>query len=703
MMSLFNEGQAFGLVSLPELALSFLGKTEDRIGLPGFQRNAVWREEKVEALWDSLLCRFPIGSILLARFDDFKEVGHRPIQIVRSSPYPDTLIDSQGIGFIVVDGQQRLNAISLGFLPFQPDARARLWIDLAGPKDSQKSVFDFYLCTSENPFGAGLNREQKRHALNSIKQPEVDDSELRLDNTYPYFAKLPVPFYEFVQFIKKNPNWGTILPQLASTGEVGLAGEALKIVNDSLSQNTPDQRFLDNLFEAIQNTLFGGDYQIPIILIQKQGNFMTPNRLGKLFERVNINGEIPPQAELFFSALKLRAPMINNYVAEVYNDELIGKLFKPTDIILAALRLVDPQIVTLQLDRFEKIAQDTSEQLIWLLDHHPSSASPFLRSMRAAYKALHYSGETDDIGLPRQFLASLRPRVWQVICLWVHKHIDTIEANGLSRDERLNIIRYAVLDAHNFFLGWQRNLSRYINSTSFSTLSANALVLNGNFPALKIFQRVIQKAGQDGYSIDFFTPQGYDNWLNSGSVPEKPNYNQLNNEHLLLMYSQRLFLSKWEKYHLDSDHIVPAMWMVFKAGPIPASHFWRVPNVESYLRYQVINRAGNKRYWPDSLNRAYHDMSPTKKYIRSGLDTPTDDLHQKFDMPTVREVLQASAIDDDLVEDWQAISTGDARVWNTERFSRFKKVVNQRRYRMYKRLFEALNWSEWIDQINKPA
>ena len=56
---------------------------------------------------------------------------------------PNTLIGENGDGYIVVDGQQRLNAISLGYLPFQPSATARLWIDLADPKDPVQRQYDF--------------------------------------------------------------------------------------------------------------------------------------------------------------------------------------------------------------------------------------------------------------------------------------------------------------------------------------------------------------------------------------------------------------------------------------------------------------------------------------------------------------------------------------------------------------------------------
>ena len=71
----------------------------------GFQRNAVWKEEKVEALWDSFLSGFPVGSILLARQIDFG-VGWRDPQPNPSDHSEHTHIDNQEEGFVVVDGKR---------------------------------------------------------------------------------------------------------------------------------------------------------------------------------------------------------------------------------------------------------------------------------------------------------------------------------------------------------------------------------------------------------------------------------------------------------------------------------------------------------------------------------------------------------------------------------------------------------------------
>jgi hypothetical protein len=132
---MFKNDKKFAEISLAQISKSFLGKSEtgETITLPGFQRNAVWTETKVEDLWDSMLCRFPIGAILLARYGDFSEVGKKIPQLTSSNLQQDTIINDKGDGFIVVDGQQRLNAISLGFVPYESENAFRLWLDLGTP------------------------------------------------------------------------------------------------------------------------------------------------------------------------------------------------------------------------------------------------------------------------------------------------------------------------------------------------------------------------------------------------------------------------------------------------------------------------------------------------------------------------------------------------------------------------------------------
>jgi hypothetical protein len=704
MKILFENSVSFDLVSLRDLGSRYLTQGPEQIRVIGFQRNAVWKEEKVEALWDSFLSGFPVGSILLARQKDFRELGVRKAQLTRANPSEDTLIDENGDGFVVVDGQQRLNGIAQGFMSFDPDSsRSRLWIDLAKPANPEQRQFEFYLCTSNNPFGVNgpnpLSSDEKRRALAFIERGNADDSELSLMDTYPYKSKLAVPFLEFWQFIETQiaaGKQGTGINDFASwlpKIDWHLSDIVLKRISDKFAQSKLrdiEKELVEPLKWTVLNREDDKNYKIPVILVKK----IDSKRLGKLFERVNINGEVPPQAELFFSALKLSYPPINNYVANVYNDNKLRGLLTPTEIILLAIRLVDPNITSLELNRFDKIAKEKSSKLIRLMrpqDDHPAR---FTQCLSLTYDALHYDANTNAIGLPRQLLLSLRPRVWQTIALWVKSNFKKINENGFQPKERLNIIRFALLDSLNYFIEWNRGLSSYIKSSSFISLPAKLATSRSYFPALEIFKQVKKKVDQDRYSLRFPTPLSYNSWINDDLD------NQLSNEYVILMYAQRHYLAQWEKFHLDIDHIVPSQWMVFRAGPLPETVFWKVRGVPSYLRYHVLQRTGNHRYWPGSLNRAYHDSPPNVKFIHCNFDEATDKDHARVGLMTVNDVLDASAIELNDAKQWEELCEGNPKIWTGDRFDSFKYLVTRRRYRMYKELFEALQWEEWSEKIS---
>ena len=89
---------------------------QPRVTLPSLQRGFVWRPHQMEALWDSILRGYPIGSILMA--------------------------SDGGQNKFLLDGQQRCTTIALGFNnPFLKTEQSReifslkghlpsVWIDL---------------------------------------------------------------------------------------------------------------------------------------------------------------------------------------------------------------------------------------------------------------------------------------------------------------------------------------------------------------------------------------------------------------------------------------------------------------------------------------------------------------------------------------------------------------------------------------------
>ena len=75
--------------SLNEIA-SWVEDNSD-VEIPALQRGLVWKPNQVELLWDSILRGFPIGSFMLSE------------------------TDKQQNSYYLMDGQQRFNAIAIGY------------------------------------------------------------------------------------------------------------------------------------------------------------------------------------------------------------------------------------------------------------------------------------------------------------------------------------------------------------------------------------------------------------------------------------------------------------------------------------------------------------------------------------------------------------------------------------------------------------
>ena len=709
MKKLFHDNDTFDFISLKRLAMSYLKDESERIELAGFQRGAAWKAANVEALWDSLLRWFPIGSILLARANEFEDVKSRPESL--SSSAKTGRINQEKPNedvYILVDGQQRSNAITLGFLTWDPskmsEAGARLWIDLGEPSDRMSKQFEFYLCTADEPFGENITRHQKQQALEKTGKSGVDDSELSLNETYPARAIIPVPFAEFVQAIKIHNNWQNTKDCLLEDDYIGLTPITLDIIKGKFSSSTL-RSDIDDLLQRINDVILDEKYSIPAILFRNRDNQVSSKELFKLFERININGVTPPQAELFYSVLKLHWPEIGNYVAEISEDSELQGLLKPTEIILAALRLVNPEITELSLSIFERITVENRQLLLEILEPRPGSESLFHYCMKKTFQTLKYL-ENGDIGLPRQLIQRMRQRVWHTILYWIYKNKSEF-GSKIGFSDRLNIIRFALLDMMDYFIftGWWRGYSQYVNNRVFDRRLIKVVSGSDKFPTKEIYQEVKKRLVEDGVprekELKIISPEEYKEWIAPIYIKNDLNWNSQSGGNVLLLYSQRLYLDKWEKLNdLDKDHIIPNNWMNFR-GPVRNIKFWKVENVNTEGRSPVINSPGNFRFWPSTLNRIYQDIKPSSKHIHFEDDVNLDTEHNSRNLNTVRDILDASFIDLEELDMIHRIEimkiNNDNRVWTTEKYNLFKQFVDHRCYRMYRNLYETVKFDELED------
>lgn len=170
--------------------------------IPSLQRGAVWKPQQVELLWDSILRGFPIGAL----------VASPVLQGQASRPgRHGTGWDENDISHHLLDGQQRCNAIALGFLdPWAADSdpEQALWLDL-NPESHfaahSSRAFLLRLCTSAHPWGYGTQDELERLSAHQVRQALAEDYRWPLQpqddayerprpkDTWPHKAGAPVP------------------------------------------------------------------------------------------------------------------------------------------------------------------------------------------------------------------------------------------------------------------------------------------------------------------------------------------------------------------------------------------------------------------------------------------------------------------------------------------------------------------------------
>lgn len=144
--------------------------------LPAIQRRFVWSNERIEALFDSLMQGYPINSFMLwsitaadvkreVRFYDFLQ--HYRQYFKEKNEHVAT--QGRDDFFAVIDGQQRLTALYIGLLGTYADKLPRVWwkdteealptrrlylnlVERRAAEDEQGMVYDFrFLTAAEAP------------------------------------------------------------------------------------------------------------------------------------------------------------------------------------------------------------------------------------------------------------------------------------------------------------------------------------------------------------------------------------------------------------------------------------------------------------------------------------------------------------------------------------------------------------------------
>ena len=185
--------------------------------LPSFQRGLVWKPAQIEVLWDSLMRGIPIGALSLLPIEGNERFQKKKIGTKLSEAY------------WVVDGQQRSDAIALGFKPFPDKNESILWLDMLPDRSKRtRRKFYFYVTTPGRPWGYRVTSGNDERVVENVSTDDyrrVLRDELKWDKgmgskppTYllwPVKAKLPVPFSKLREFFASNDHEDLIASILA--------------------------------------------------------------------------------------------------------------------------------------------------------------------------------------------------------------------------------------------------------------------------------------------------------------------------------------------------------------------------------------------------------------------------------------------------------------------------------------------------------
>ena len=291
------------------------------VTIPALQRGLVWKPEQVELLWDSILRGFPIGSFLLA--DITEDNGQA------------------GAKYYLMDGQQRYNAISIGYNTVS-DPRAVLWIDLE-PPTANNSTRRFWIkaTTIPHPWGyknddncSRLNTAEKRDAVEKFElgNETIYSKSFSLVSTWPVEAKCPIPLWCLLKSDMTDEESFMTQALHLFTNETDFTYRHRIVISDKAKKYLKD---LYPVFMALNNYIIHCNH-IPKEIIESETDTDSTEQtnLEVLFTRLNTGGTAISRDDLNYSAIKAYWPTIKDM-----NDKLAEKYMSPSKLAMLAFRL----------------------------------------------------------------------------------------------------------------------------------------------------------------------------------------------------------------------------------------------------------------------------------------------------------------------------------------------------------------------------
>ncbi|MFZ4441594.1 MAG: DUF262 domain-containing protein, partial [Syntrophales bacterium] len=314
--------------------------------IPPLQRGLVWEPYQIELFWDSVLRGFPVGSLVVCE----------PIQSQLPYIKKSDSVQAETLTHHLLDGQQRCNAITLGFTdPFADPSTegAILWVDLDPelPKSSTR-FFLVRLTTEAHPWGyskedsaARISAANIRKALKDYGWRGDNEEPLKPDRpkpkeAWPVEAKYPVPLAWLLRAVEysttRDAFWGQIKEKCQKNYDRAWAKKICDMTQDCVE-------VWEDIYKGIQFAV-----QLRLVALEVPPELITSNskqengeeeykdnisNVEHLFHRLNRNGTPLEGEELSYSMIKAYLPELRPPV-----DDISKKYMPATRLVALGTR-----------------------------------------------------------------------------------------------------------------------------------------------------------------------------------------------------------------------------------------------------------------------------------------------------------------------------------------------------------------------------
>jgi len=727
------------------------------LALPPVQRTAVWNPKQVVDLWDSLFRGLPIGSFFLV-----KRSGRGGPNEVRGMSSTGQTLPVQGIGFDLLDGQQRLRAMLLGLMGPVFENRY-LWVDLGA--EARSHHIRIHLTSASQPFGYQPENGQKlpiadrRKARDILEKDEryktlIKESRLNSSERSTYDHEL---FQFFLNAAEDSHITEPPCPFMASPstrslhsllkawceGEMGGSQglEALRKAFASSVQNTSvvesGIKQLDEAFRRVASAQVALLQVDPTTFEGSSDGGRAYESLLILFDRIGAGGTRLTDEERLFSIYKHHQPLIHDLVLGIYDK--VGRVLPPTKIVASALRIANarshkksfegntvPDVAIfaremadsagneLPDNRAKSLKAELAELLFSDRDHGEGT---LVGCYDTLFNLLAYE-ENNRLGFPRVMRTTLSLQLVQVLLFWIFLVRETAEGAEALDNFREDAIRFALFWR---LCVWNEDKA---STHCFELLRSKALSVGPALPDL--YRDLLTK----DYVVPLASPKEMEDYGQHGSSPnwlrEEDRFPKKDQAPVdlyrtwwcsrgnFLMWLQRDYLEaqfqdfdpaagREDDVPYDLDHMCPAAdwarnWTTFEAALRDANCLSK-DEIKSMRQARSV--LGNSIGNFRLIDASKNRGDQDDDILKKMPFVSCDAELSECDVKRMAEM----AFNADQRAIWR-MASGKDKKWDRERLFAFQKAVEERTHWLYRYFYENLGFERWAAapvQVDPPS